>query len=261
MSLANSASEGHSDMMSKNVCIDNNVQIAQPPSTSEIRAWPIHGVVPKIDRSLRPCDRLMQLRIAAGFPSASAGSRAIGVSNITYQHHENGTRGISRKMASFYAGFFKVPAGLLLYGETPVVTIDVPIVGVINDGGKVGERMSPSQYLPETTPAPPFVDAELLALVVISDELYPAYRPGDVVFFDLLQEIDDNRLDGRECIIELTDGTRLLRVIHRQANGLFTLVTYNTGKPTVDASLAGATPIMWVQRGAYPDAERTHSAN
>jgi hypothetical protein len=50
--------------------------------------------------------RLRAARIAAGFGSAAEASRALGMPKITYQQHENGTRGFSSIQLDRYLAFF-----------------------------------------------------------------------------------------------------------------------------------------------------------
>ena len=239
---------GHNVRMSENEYMPDNVQTAQATSI-------VHGgQMVRLERANETAgQRMERIRVACGYETAADAARAMGTSVTSYQHHENGTRGITPKMAKVYAKHFNVQAGYLLYGvDTSAVPVDVPIVGVIDEGGCILDRISIASGLPKTTPAPPFVEGRLLALVVSCTDLHPAYRPGDCVFFDLLQEVHDHSLDGRECIVDLGGGEKVMRVIHRQFNGHFMLLAYNGIAPQI-RRIAGATPILWVQRNAYPN--------
>lgn len=63
--------------------------------------------------------RLREAREAKGFETAKDAAKHLRLdSHVSYQHHENGTRGLSRQ-ARFYAQAFDVPAEWLLYGDNP----------------------------------------------------------------------------------------------------------------------------------------------
>ena len=64
-----------------------------------------------------PSNRLKKAREVAGFESAPAAARALGVNVTTYAHHENGTRGFKKDSAQQYARRFKVSAEWLLFGR------------------------------------------------------------------------------------------------------------------------------------------------
>lgn len=61
-----------------------------------------------------PAERLKEARIGAGFKSAAQAARLNGWSEVTYRHHENGTRNIPAGMARIYASAFRVSPGWLL---------------------------------------------------------------------------------------------------------------------------------------------------
>jgi hypothetical protein len=62
-------------------------------------------------------DRLREARIAAGFVTASAAARSLGVPVPTYSHHENGGRPLGVEAGGFYASRFNVDPAWLLLGE------------------------------------------------------------------------------------------------------------------------------------------------
>lgn len=222
-------------------------EVSQPPGFGDVR-----GAI--ANPRLTPGGRLQLLRHHMGFLTAADCGRAIGVNPVTYQHHENGTRGVSRKAAARYAAYFGVSASMLLYGGQPVLQRDVPVTGAIGAAGEITPRMLTNLQLPETTPAPPLADDELAALVVTTDDLYPAYRFGDVVFYSPPAEgpVDTDALDGRECVVITEDGDELLRVVHRAGPGMCMLSSYH-GASAIPAAarLRSAAPVLWVQRGGW----------
>lgn len=63
-----------------------------------------------------PAARLKMARKQAGFSSAREAAERFGWNVTTYQHHENGTRGIGRA-ATRYARAYGVPASWLQFGQ------------------------------------------------------------------------------------------------------------------------------------------------
>ncbi|WP_113946213.1 LexA family transcriptional regulator [Pseudochrobactrum asaccharolyticum] len=62
--------------------------------------------------------RLRQARLNAGFKSASAAARAMGVNPITYTAHENGGRGINAEAAKHYAKHLGIDPVVLIFNST-----------------------------------------------------------------------------------------------------------------------------------------------
>ena len=204
--------------------------------------------------------RLRQLRIAAGYETASDAAQAIGVTIVTYQHHENGTRGIHLAAAERYGTHYGVPALHILYGLAHPNTANtveegqgVPLIGGIAPDGRVIPRMSQTATFPKTVPGPPSGwTASLQALVVQANSFYPAYNEGDVLFYDQPSPLglDMSQVDGRECVVLTTDGQMLLRTCYQGPNGTWTLIAL--GAPPMQAvRLVSASPILWVQRRGH----------
>ncbi len=152
-------------------------------------------------------DRLRQARIAAGFPSASAAARALGVPVPSYSHHENGTRNIDQASAKAYAIAFGVRMSWLLLGEEPMTlgvsadparhpanasppvpvrypTERLPMLGraaagndadgrIILNGGRVGDALIPPQLIGVP---------DAYGVFVHGDSMEPRYHPGEAVF-------------------------------------------------------------------------------
>lgn len=64
-----------------------------------------------------PASRLREAREAAGYYSASAAAKAMGIGMSTYIQHENGGRGIPANRALQYGRFFRVRPEWLLFGR------------------------------------------------------------------------------------------------------------------------------------------------
>ena len=71
----------------------------------------ILGIMPKRQRSRENIERGARLKIArieAGYESGADAAADLDVDYSTYNNHEQGWRGITRKMARQYADFFRV---------------------------------------------------------------------------------------------------------------------------------------------------------
>lgn len=199
-----------------------------------------------------PASRLARLRRHAGYEAAADAARAMGANLTTYWQHENGTRKLSNIAADRYAAFFRVDPGLILYGErAPPPPRRVPVVGAVMLHGRIRPRMEYALDVPETVAAPPGAGDELQALVVLEDDLAPAYRAGDVVFYAAPGPLDAPAATGRECVVETDSGERRLCLCEPDAQGSWTLRSYR-GKPAHRVRLRSAAPVLWVQRAAVP---------
>lgn len=232
--------------------MDMNHNVRNAHTTSTRRAWrsPEHLLVGP--DGLTAGDRLQALRIAAGYTSATAMAKKLGIAKVTYQHHENGARDISRRAISMYSQFFQVPPGYIMYGdEPPRRRRGAKPQSMVRVAGRIGRRGKivplEEDALQQFTPAPPFGAGNLEALIVDADDLRPVYCPGDVVFFPAPNPPSD-ALEGRECIVVTEDDRELLRICHRSPNG-WTLTGYAC-KTLHNAKIKRAAPIAWVQRAA-----------
>ena len=82
-------------------------------------------------------DRLKEARKAAGYTSASAAARALGISSSTYAAHENGQNGFKADDAERYARMFRVDSAWILFGNTrPEAVQQVP------DAPRPGQSMA-----------------------------------------------------------------------------------------------------------------------
>jgi DNA-binding XRE family transcriptional regulator len=195
-----------------------------------------------------PARRLQDLRERAGYRSAAEAARAVGANIVTFQHHENGRRPISRHAAHTYGRFFNVPGGYILYGERLHDNPLVPIVGFIGPAGAI-QQTAPEAEL-QFVPAPNSQTRNLVAITVIARDLWPGYSVGDTAFYSrktLDADIDKAAVDGRECVIARDDGSLDLRYVTVNGNGRATLLAYS-GKPEVDVIVRHAAPILWVQK-------------
>lgn len=194
--------------------------------------------------------RLMQARIDKGYVNAVVAADALGTRTATYYQHEINRRVPCLEALENYAEHFGVTTDWLLKGRQHTVQRSVPIVGAIVTGGKIVDRMHAVQTLPASVDVTGKQALSLVALTVQTNDLVPAYRPGDVVFYVPANGLVAETADGFECVVELVNGKKMLRVCHLNADGTWTLECYNA--PTIHgAVLVSAARVVWVQRATY----------
>jgi phage repressor protein C with HTH and peptisase S24 domain len=204
----------------------------------------------------QPHDRLRIARERAGYPTAAAFAERHRLTEVTYRSHENGTRGISIRVAARYASLLGVSWQWLLTGdesaekdaeEIPLRTI--PVVGYVGagpfyplddsaKGAGIDELM-----LDEN-------DADPIAVIVRGDSMSPVYRNGDRVRGSRHQGRDATQCIGKDCIVALADGQIVLKAVHRGSRkGTFTLVSYNQLEPPMqDVKIEWCAPVRHVYR-------------
>jgi hypothetical protein len=211
-------------------------------------------------------DRLRLSRIAAGYKTAIGFANKHGINPTTYHHHENGRRALSREIIDKYASLLGTQPEVLIEGFVlPRLGQRIPIVGhVLTATGSVvgmeeldtcaacsGAVLTPPKPI-EAVPAlsvdmPDF--SGLGALVIVGSELWPAYRHNDIIMHDPLVAIASlAHLDGRECVVELADGRRLLRVVLAARDGKANLVGFDNTPHILGVDIIAAAPIRLIMR-------------
>jgi DNA-binding XRE family transcriptional regulator len=201
------------------------------------------------DRRQEVARRLREARVHAGFIRALHFAREVGVNNTTYYRHESGKSGIDRATARLYANALNLSASDLVSEEELHASGPIPIVGVIGAGGKI-VAMDAAE---ETTIA---TSAEMVGHIVHGNDLYPAYRHGDVVFCRPLnpKRFDPISIHGQECVCQLEDGGMILRQVIMQADGRATLIANGRDQmpALVGVNLVAAEPIEMIRRRRAP---------
>jgi phage repressor protein C with HTH and peptisase S24 domain len=182
-------------------------------------------------------ERLRAARIKAGYATGAAAARAMGISPVSYTHHENGTAGLSRS-GERYARFFHVSLEWLLTGRGRMDSAGViPIMGVVSTGSTV-------------TPADPaeasstFGDLELpsgphiAARVVRGESMWPRFQDGEYVLFDTRSERAD-RMVNRYCVVDTEDGRRMLKILRRGSRPLSWRLESHNAAPEDDVQILG----------------------
>jgi phage repressor protein C with HTH and peptisase S24 domain len=189
-------------------------------------------------------DRLKQSRIDAGFASARAACDRFGWTYSTYVSLENGTRDLTAKNAPFYAKSLQVSPEWLLYGRG--VKSRVPVLGYIGAGAEV---FSVDDHAKggalDWVDAPPGESADLVALRVKGDSMWPAYGDGDVIYYSK-HTPDLAAAHKRDCVVRMADGRTLLKRVEVNSSGVL-LISHNAPPTQVDR-IEWAAPVMWLAK-------------
>lgn len=190
--------------------------------------------------------RLRHERIMAGYETATDFAKAHNFNLNTYIHHETGRRGLKPEVAMVYARALNLPASFLLYGEQLSAIDKIPIVGIVNSNGEIASN-GPSSVSERSATFPD--PASLVGMQIAGDELYPAYKDGDLIYYRPLRRgrYALRSLNGLECVCELHDGRIMMRQVAMQSNGLATLIAYRA-PPLSDCHVVAASPIELVRR-------------
>lgn len=193
-------------------------------------------------------ERLRQARKSAGF-GATEFARRVGKPYPTYIAHENGSRNFKIEDARRYAQLLKVSAAWLLTGEGEAnSTPYVPVVGYVGAGAMVYpiDDNSPGTGIDEA-PSPPETTGQEVALIVRGDSMYPAYRDGDLIYYDRHSPNLDE-VYGQECVVRLTDGSVMVKTVMRSPHpNRVTLTSYNA-PPREDVEAEWVAAVSWVKR-------------
>ena len=237
--------------------MSNDVHNGQSGSTKVNAIWSIADIPSETaTSSVTAADRLVRMRISHGYQTAVDAARAMGISVITYHHHENGKRNIGVRAARIYASHYGVAGGTILYGDQSAPMARVRVAGVVTASGKITEHMPFNHKLPLTVQAPAWTDEPMEAFIVEASDLAPAYHPGDVVYTSVPGGVRHDEVHGRECVVRTEDGHRFLRICHLDPDGTWTLSGY-TGKAVAGVRLVDATPVAWVRRAPVAANQRT----
>lgn len=136
-------------------------------------------------------------------------------------------------------------------------TIERPAAGKIPVVGKVGagEEILSIDDFPlgeglREIDAPPGLENGC-AVMVVGNSMFPRYRDGDYIVYNRTLGLDLENCYGRECVVALSDGRRLLKIVEAsKRRGCVTLFSINTSfSPIPDAEIEWAAPVEWVKPG------------
>ena len=179
-----------------------------------------------------PGRRLRDARMKLGISAAQLGER-VGRSESAVRNQENGTNGIPPALAAVYGRILNVSPEWILYGyknsqEQPVVD-SVPVVGYVSAGSTLtmySEGQGPFDYVR----APKISTDQTVAVTIRGGSLGPAFD-GATIFYDDVQSPVAADLYGRLCVVGLSDGRVMVKVLRRGEDGRFHLLSNTAEEP------------------------------
>lgn len=168
----------------------------------------------------------------------------------TYASHENGQTEVPQEDAKRYARAFGVSAGWILTGEGAAEPIArngsgprdlVDVYGYVGAGAKI-IPFDDSNAIDQVEL--PSADDDLGCVIVRGDSMHPRYFDGEKLFYKR-QRFSPSQLVGQECVIHLTNGQVLIKIIRRGSRkSAFHLESWNA--PLLeDQSIEWASPVQW----------------
>lgn len=128
----------------------------------------------------------------------------------------------------------------------------VPIVGYVGAGAKVysidDAEMGAGALGEAEVDAPLNLGPDAVAVKVQGDSMRPAYRAGDLIFYDRRLESDFDTLIGEECVVALDDGSHYIKEIGLGSEpGRWTLYSHNAS-PIPDVLIMWAARVRYIER-------------
>lgn len=124
----------------------------------------------------------------------------------------------------------------------------IPVVGRVGAGAEVfaiDDHQQGGGF--DEIPPPPFDDGAFVAVEVVGDSMWPAYRPGDRILYQRDGADDWRRHVGRECVVRTKDGRSFVKILKRVTATTATLSSHNA--PDIEhARVEWVAPVQWVLR-------------
>jgi hypothetical protein len=192
-------------------------------------------------------ERLKKAREDAGYQRVVDAIKAFGWTQQYYQH-ENDTTPPAKDALVSYARAFSVRLEWLMTGNgSPNERArKVPVMGTLGRGLLIdGDAVSMAGRF-ELTRADD--DLSALAIVIENDENAPFFVNGDVVFGGAAE--DPSALIGKQAIVTLEDGSKLLRIIAAGSMpDFFTLWSFGYPEaPRPDVKILSASRLTWIRK-------------
>lgn len=124
----------------------------------------------------------------------------------------------------------------------------VPVVGYVGAGAEIItiDDHSKGAGLEEVEAPPNANSGSVVALRVRGSSMVPAYKDGDLIFYDQRADGDIGHLVGKDCVIHLQDGRTFLKEL-RRTNGTFWLHSHNA-EPILGPEIVWAARVRWVEK-------------
>jgi transcriptional regulator with XRE-family HTH domain len=207
------------------------------------------GNIISMGKGETPGDRLKKLREAdrRNFGSAAEAARAMGVNPVTYQAHENNTRGLRRGPAAKYAKFYGTTLDYLLSARNVRNPTLVPVVGYIGPGQEL-QLLSgtPASQVLDLVEPPTGEDGPCLAARIQGNSMHPM-KDGWIIFWNKDDKGVPESSIGQLCVVTLPDGRQLVKELYRGSRaGLYNLASWNAPM-IVDVAVATAARVIAIR--------------
>lgn len=124
----------------------------------------------------------------------------------------------------------------------------VTVVGMVGAGAEIfsiDDHMK-GAGLDEVDVPPNGASDTTVAVILRGDSMEPAYSNGDIVYYDRVETGDLANLNGRTCVVRLSDGRTFIKRLFK-SNGTYVLQSHNA-EPIVVASVEWAARVLWVKK-------------
>lgn len=119
----------------------------------------------------------------------------------------------------------------------------VDLIGYVGAGAEAHFAESQGPFDPVPAPAPEFATERTVAVEVRGTSLGPAFDRWLVYYDDVRSPVTDD-LIGQLCVVGLTDGRVLVKILQRSRTpGLFHLVSNASDAPILDADVEWAAKV------------------
>lgn len=189
-------------------------------------------------------DRIRQRREELNLSQDQLGA-LVGVGQTAVAAWEVGRNSPKNPTVALLSRALQTTPNWLLFGQTDGLGNKVPLRGFVGTGEVV--TALPDDVV-EYVDGPPVEGKPLEALEIRGTSMAPAYKPGDLVYYEAGNSYNPGDQIGEECVVELATGEIYLkRIFHGSKTGLFTLTSYN-GVPIEDVKIRSCAPVLWVRR-------------
>lgn len=123
----------------------------------------------------------------------------------------------------------------------------VPLLGYVGAGAELFtfDTLGGDEPLEEVD-RPQGATDTTVAVQVRGDSMKPAYRDGDILYYDLQENGRLEHLMGHDCVIRLADGRTYVKEL-RLTNGQYWLHSHNA-EPMLGVQIMWAAKVKWVHK-------------
>lgn len=187
-------------------------------------------------------NRLAERREELGLTKTDA-ARLLKTSKQHYGRLESGETSLDQAWLARLAKVFKCrPVDLL--PELGAGPPTAPLVGFVGAGEQV---INFDDGVFDQVESPPGT-SNVHVVCVRGDSMWPAYREGDLLFFEPTDTMDPGKCLYRDCIVQVLGGpTYVKRIIPGSDADTFTLTSYRAPE-LLGVKVQWASPVLWVKR-------------